>query len=197
MNTTDPRDAEIAALVAENEALHEKLSRKDEVCNDTINAALTTPDPAREPAANAGDQAAAIVDHVYEHVGFKSRDRLIADVQAMLPRPTAVGAGDLVKAYQCPAGCGCMWRDNRDGTMSLFDGEQKSCAVCEPMPLAKLAPMVIADNLFIEARDDGYWHVCVEKVYATEDEARASCRRWKKTYSTVRTTANGAAGVTP
>lgn len=43
--------------------------------------------------------------------------------------------------YVCPAGCGCRWRDNHDGTMSLFDGQQKSCSVCEPLPLSKLTPV--------------------------------------------------------
>jgi hypothetical protein len=36
----------------------------------------------------------------------------------------------------------------------------------------------IADHLFIEARGDGKWLVCVEKVHDTEDEARAACRAW-------------------
>lgn len=40
----------------------------------------------------------------------------------------------------------------------------------------------IADHLFIEARDDGHWHVCVETVFKNEDEARAACRRWKQLY---------------
>jgi transcriptional regulator with GAF, ATPase, and Fis domain len=47
-NAHDQLVAEIAALVAENEALHEKLSRKDEAFNTTVNAALTAPDPVRE-----------------------------------------------------------------------------------------------------------------------------------------------------
>jgi hypothetical protein len=68
-------------LVADNAALREQL-------------ALLS---GHSPAANAGDQATAIVDHVYEHVGFRNRDRLIADVQAMLPQPTTVCAGDLAE----------------------------------------------------------------------------------------------------
>jgi hypothetical protein len=47
-------------------------------------------------------------------------------------------------AYVCPVGCGCMWRDNHDGTMSLFDGNQTSCKQeggCEWMPLKELAPL--------------------------------------------------------
>lgn len=27
--------------------------------------------------------------------------------------------------------CGCLWRDNHDDTVSLFDAQQKSCAACE------------------------------------------------------------------
>jgi hypothetical protein len=37
-----------------------------------------------------------------------------------------------------------MWRDNHDGTMSLFDGNQVSCkgkGGCEWMPLKELAPL--------------------------------------------------------
>ena len=44
-------------------------------------------------------------------------------------------------AYMCPMGCGCLWRDNGDGTMSLFGVNSKSCATCEVMPLAELIPL--------------------------------------------------------
>jgi hypothetical protein len=30
--------------------------------------------------------------------------------------------------------CGCLWRDNHDGTVSLFDASQKSCDRCEHQP---------------------------------------------------------------
>ena len=45
--------------------------------------------------------------------------------------------------YICPEGCGCLWRDNTDGTMSLFNGNQKSCEVCEYLPLDKLTPLYL------------------------------------------------------
>jgi hypothetical protein len=32
--------------------------------------------------------------------------------------------------------CGCLWRDNLDGTVSLFDAQQKSCENCEMLPTA-------------------------------------------------------------
>lgn len=35
-----------------------------------------------------------------------------------------------IPAWKCKA-CGCLWRDNLDGTVSLFDAHQKSCAACE------------------------------------------------------------------
>jgi hypothetical protein len=96
--------------------------------------------------------------------------------------PTAAQAAGRSVAYRCPSGCGCLWRDNNDGTMSLLDGRQKSCPVCERMPLRELEPMAIADHLFIDCRDDGVWLVCVEKIHRSEDEARSSCRQWKAAY---------------
>ena len=44
-------------------------------------------------------------------------------------------------AYVCPANCGCMWRDNKDGSMSLFGKRSQSCEVCEPLPLSELVPL--------------------------------------------------------
>lgn len=44
-------------------------------------------------------------------------------------------------AYTCPASCGCLWRDNGDGTMSLFGYSSKSCEICETLPLDKLVPL--------------------------------------------------------
>jgi len=44
-------------------------------------------------------------------------------------------------AYMCPNNCGCLWRDNKDGTMSLFGPNSRSCSVCEFLPLAKLIPL--------------------------------------------------------
>jgi hypothetical protein len=62
-HTPDPRDAEIAALTAENEALHERLSRKDEACNNIINAAMSMPDPVREQLVAALRVARAELVH--------------------------------------------------------------------------------------------------------------------------------------
>lgn len=36
--------------------------------------------------------------------------------------------------YKCRE-CGCLWRNNHDGTISLFDSSQKSCASCEEYTL--------------------------------------------------------------
>lgn len=49
-------------------------------------------------------------------------------------------------AYICPLGCGYLWRDNGDSTMSLFNANQKSCKQeggCEWRPLGKLLPLYI------------------------------------------------------
>lgn len=50
-------------------------------------------------------------------------------------------ASERVIAYMCPVGCGCIWRDNLDGTMSLFGCNSRSCATCETLPLDKLIPL--------------------------------------------------------
>ncbi len=54
-------------------------------------------------------------------------------------------------AYLCPAGCGCTWRDNGDGSMSLYGPSSRSCAVCETMPLSKLLPLFAAPPALHEA----------------------------------------------
>lgn len=36
------------------------------------------------------------------------------------------------KAYMCPA-CNGLWRENEDSTVSLLNGAQKSCNVCEQL----------------------------------------------------------------
>lgn len=41
------------------------------------------------------------------------------------------------------------------------------------------AAQAVADHLFIDARGDGPWLVCVEKVFDTEDQARTACRKWQ------------------
>jgi hypothetical protein len=117
----NPRDAEIAALIAENEALHEKLSRKDEACNNTINAALMMPDPVREPVANAGGQSSATKEMLNEAIDdkvaraedlmsefpphremerFHEANAALKEIidQLFHVRPTAVGAADLPEA---------------------------------------------------------------------------------------------------
>ncbi len=43
--------------------------------------------------------------------------------------------------YMCPTGCGCLWKDNRDETMSLFGPNSKSCDVCESLSLNELVPL--------------------------------------------------------
>ena len=42
-----------------------------------------------------------------------------------------------IYAYACPKGCGCLWRD----AGVLFANNNKSCAVCENLPLKKLIPL--------------------------------------------------------
>ena len=47
----------------------------------------------------------------------------------------------------CPNGCGCLWRNNEDGTMSLYGTNSKSCEVCEFLPWDKLTALYRAEEL--------------------------------------------------
>lgn len=86
-------------------------------------------------------------------------------------------AEDAPVAYMCPDadGCGCLWRENRNGTMSLYNGNQKSCAACEPMPLAKLTPLVPAARLAAlredNARLQDRWDGCTRLYESQRDRA--------------------------
>lgn len=42
--------------------------------------------------------------------------------------------------------CGCLWRDNGDNTMSLFDADQKSCEKCEHEPMYSSCKEVPGDE---------------------------------------------------
>lgn len=46
----------------------------------------------------------------------------------------------------CPDKCGCLWRNNCDGTMSLYGKNSKSCDVCEKLPWSGLVPLVTPRN---------------------------------------------------
>lgn len=54
---------------------------------------------------------------------------LIARVEA-LQQERAEAQAVMMPVLRCKK-CGCLWRDNLDGTLSLFDAQQKSCQVCE------------------------------------------------------------------
>lgn len=58
-------------------------------------------------------------------------------------------------AYMCQAGCGCLWRDNKDGSMSLYNYRQKSCDVCEVTPLDKLTKLYTAPPSTAPAAEQG------------------------------------------
>lgn len=53
----------------------------------------------------------------------------------------------------CPSGCGCVWRDNFDGSLSL-GMNQRSCTDCEPLPFSKLVP------LFVRNPEETWANVC-------------------------------------
>jgi hypothetical protein len=49
---------------------------------------------------------------------------------AMSLPPAETRAAVNIAAWKCKH-CGCIWRDNLDGTVSLFDVNQRSCRACE------------------------------------------------------------------
>lgn len=112
---------------------------------------------------------------------------MIARHSLATPAPS-VEAVELPPMYLCPNGCGCAWRDNLNGTMSLYDGNQKACGVCETLPLKDLVPVPAApgnieNHLYVDQRHDGMWLVCVESQYSTRPEAQAACRSWARHYA--------------
>ena len=77
-----------------------------------------------------------LLDHGYVELieSYGSDERIIEAARMS----TGKGFLGWEEHYVCPAGCGCKWRDNKDGTMSLYDGDQQSCDVCEKLPLGEL-----------------------------------------------------------
>lgn len=74
-------------------------------------------------------------------------------------------------AYMCPAGCGCLWRDNGDDTMSLYGPRSQSCDVCEPLPLDRMVPVKTLRTPEQRLRDEmeetlKRWHGCKVEVIA-------------------------------
>ena len=65
--------------------------------------------------------------------------------------------------YICPK-CMCGWRDNLDGTMSLFDETCKACEFCEHAPLSELDP-VRADGSVIS---DGSIYISDGSIYISD-----------------------------
>jgi hypothetical protein len=106
--------AEIAALVAENEALHEKLARKDEACNNTINAALMMPCHCAGPETGVRcvpgcDAALSMPGGLTDYEIMQKWDQhrqqgekdgapflrvIVKFARSWMARPTAAGAGD-------------------------------------------------------------------------------------------------------
>jgi hypothetical protein len=60
-------------------------------------------------------------------------DAECAHVRALDNVPEFYEPESVAYYWRCKT-CGCRWRDNRDGTVSLFDVAQKSCAECEHKP---------------------------------------------------------------
>jgi hypothetical protein len=76
--------------------------------------------------------------------------------------PPEGGRGETV-AYMCPSNCGCLWRDNGDGTMSLFGPNSKSCLTCEFLPLSRLVPLYRTDLARVEGPFKAKLHPFVDE----------------------------------
>lgn len=63
------------------------------------------------------------------------------EIRPAKPEPQAWGGDSEPDAYMCPAGCGCLWLDNGDDTMSLYGPKSQSCDVCEMEPLKRMVPV--------------------------------------------------------
>lgn len=59
----------------------------------------------------------------------------IDTLRVLVPEPCAKSDDTPLDIYNIPVWrcdtCGCLWRDNLDNTVSLFDAQQKSCKSCE------------------------------------------------------------------
>jgi hypothetical protein len=69
---------------------------------------------------------------------FADHLRTHADYEAAQPAPVVAAPAPnhpvmTMPRWKCRT-CGCLWRDNLDGMVSLFDASQKSCATCEHGP---------------------------------------------------------------
>lgn len=85
-------------------------------------------------------------------------------------------------AYLCPAGCGCTWRDNGDGSMSLYGPSSRSCAACETMPLSKLLPVYTAPAQPASAEQQhAAWEHRIVEPDGTEDHVLAYTREYHGT----------------
>lgn len=71
---------------------------------------------------------------------------------------------------------GRVWTRHDESIVMATIGIMDDCTTT-PKPTSKDS---IANHLFIEPREDGIWHVCVEKVHQTMHEAQEACRDWIK-----------------
>lgn len=87
------------------------------------------------------EQAHQIESPFYRKTGKHSEAKAFMEIAEKIEAALASQPEAQPFAYACPANCGCIWRDNHDGTMSLFGKRSQSCEVCEPLPLDKLIPL--------------------------------------------------------
>ncbi len=88
-------------------------------------------------------------------------------------RDELIAERELCPDWRCQT-CGCLWRDNHNGTVSLFDVSQKACNECEGQPIVaacERVPMERDDDLPADVRRKimraaigngriSYWYLC-------------------------------------
>lgn len=98
--------------------------------------------------------------------------RKVIDYVADLSAPTAAGAPAVTEREFYPMAWRVSFNEGKTWTVYEWDPTGKVAnAVVQPLILGA----DVANNLFIEARCDGPWLVCIGKVHSTEGEARAAC----------------------
>ncbi len=84
-----------------------------------------------------------VLDHGYvELVEAWGSDERIVEAARMSTNKGFLGWGP---NWKCRA-CGCLWRDNRDGSVSLMDEKQTSCTSCEHNTTEATCDLIAGDE---------------------------------------------------
>lgn len=107
----------------------ETLSNPGEVATEVLSEAVAT--VARQKKA----LLAYAEHHGHDHLFYENtrlREALADERERTAGLRTYINASEFPRPpdWRCRT-CGCLWRDNGDDTVSLFDVSQKSCDACE------------------------------------------------------------------